>query len=210
MDKLGVQIAESRGGETSSHGMEFRQLQDSLENVKDFLEANSNARLTLLDQRVRIEKQRSDYSRHISDAKERLHTLTSRQQLIKELTNNQVKKATASNPTLDKAVDLMRRVAKEAVESNASYAFDFTDKKLQALDDFQQELTNLIAKENDPAVQSFVHNIVSDAIDVRRRLNKLNAGAGDSGGEVSGAAFWDIGDDTGTLCEPESEAAFGS
>ena len=54
-----------------------------------------------------------------------------------------------------------RQVAKEAVDPNVNYSFDFTDKKLQALDELHEELDALLHDSTTSEhVKAFVRTIV--------------------------------------------------
>ena len=67
MDSIGVQIVEARSGDDATNGVQARQLQNQLEDVKEFNEANQGARLSLVDQRARVEKQKGEHDARIAD-----------------------------------------------------------------------------------------------------------------------------------------------
>ena len=117
-----------------------------------------------------------------------------------------MKKTSATNPTLDGAVELIRGVANEELikkpqnDSSHHHLSEDVDERERALDKYHKDLKKLIEKEDSHHVCHFVEVLAEDSIHLRRRLNQLNVGMSDLP-DVNLHRFWKQELDTGNVFE---------
>lgn len=83
MDRLSLSVLEAKKG-----GPDRRKLEEQLNEIKDFVEANQNTRMTLLDQRAETDKERQKMQRELDGKKAAKNKLASRLRMVLDLSKS--------------------------------------------------------------------------------------------------------------------------
>ena len=115
--------------------------------------------------------------------------LSTRHKAIADLAESHSDQKNATNSTLDKAIMYVRQAVNEEVPRESRHDGNLLDVRSNNLDDIKQAVENLCATEPNPLVSKFVMSVCFDAIEVRHKLNQVNAGICDLP-DPSGKEFW--------------------
>lgn len=158
-------------------GPELRRLQERLSDIKQFMEANQNTRMTLLDQRAEVEKDKARLNQQKMLAEQNCKLLSQRLKIVNDLGADSATSTGASNMAVNHISKKLRDLKKyKEGRVNIEYA-DFGTVKREA-EEGQRFLADLVASLKEMAVLEShsgrvmqLEEMMMDVINLQRNLN---------------------------------------
>lgn len=184
LEQQGVQLGES-ADQTVLHlvdikGVEARKLQEKLTDIREFQEANQNTRMTLLDQRAEIDKEKQILGSKLNLAKSEKDKMEKRLKMVKELSADAKNMAGASSKILQ-LVNSKLMIIKEYYDTrrlNQPKDFVSVMQDIEADDKFLDtsltemgELHNI--EHDEPHRADRLQDMMKDIIELRRENSDL-------------------------------------
>eukprot|EP00397_Hematodinium_sp_SG-2012_P029729 GEMP01031435.1.p1 GENE.GEMP01031435.1~~GEMP01031435.1.p1 ORF type:complete len:397 (+),score=100.51 GEMP01031435.1:341-1531(+) len=167
-DSIQVKMVDANGGEA-------RKLQENLNYIKEFLDSNQNARMTLMDQKTEIEKEKQMQHETVIEKRKFQKILHTRLKIITELSKDIQSLQKASNSALQIAAECLEEFQQNRIHYNSTYpSFDRMRVELtRASEDLQRLRKTYLPQIEAASEDRAAVELLTDLFDLREQQHRL-------------------------------------
>lgn len=160
-------------------GAERKRLEEQLAEIKEFVEANQNTRMTLLDQRAETDKEKQRITNNLNKSKDKLDSLKRRLETVKDLGKAAQRAAGASDSAMkflkDQLQSLSRRFEGKKFETEFVEAQEELEQTEKFLDQCLYQTKEMVSSSGDETRALRIQAMIKDIVDLRRSWCEMNA-----------------------------------